>query len=311
MGLGLGSCLIQSGADVRFIARRASFAEALSRNGIVRTGLFGDVTAAPSEFEVSTGVASLRDDEFDWILIATKTPTAPDIAAQLGEMWPAVGGPKRLLLAFNGWGTAQHFAAALPADRIYSARVITGFRHDDPGEVDITVHAAPVLAGSLFGAPTQPLEPLCAAIASGGVPCETTPTIERELWAKMLYNCALNPLGALIGVPYGMLGDRLETRAIMKAVVAEIFNLLDVTGYETHWTRAADYLEHFFEVLLPPTAAHESSMLQDLRAGRRTEIDSLSGAVVELARQHGVQAPVNRALSTLVQAREQQKSGLH
>jgi 2-dehydropantoate 2-reductase len=97
----------------------------------------------------------------------------------------------------------------------------------------------------------------------------------------------------------------------MEAVVAEIFGLLEVTGYETDWSSAADYLQHFFDVLLPPTAAHESSMLQDLRAGRRTEIDSLSGAVVELAREHGVQAPVNHALATLVHAREQARSGLH
>ena len=51
---------------------------------------------------------------------------------------------------------------------------------------------------------------------------------------------------------------------------------------------------------MPPTAAHESSTLQDLRAGRRTEIDALNGAVVRLAEAHGLDAPVNRTLCEIV-----------
>lgn len=311
VGLGLGSCCVESGEEVHFVARRASYAEALVRNGIVRTGVFGEATASGDRFEVGSSVASLRGHEFDWILVATKTPAAPEVSRQLAKAWDEIGGDKRLLLTFNGWGTAQHFAAELPANRIYSARVITGFRRGEPGQVDITVHASSVLAGSLFGAPIEALEPLCASLARGGLPCETTPDIERELWAKMLYNCALNPLGALIGVPYGVLGERRETRSIMEGVVTEIFALLDATGYQTNWSDAASYLDHFFSELLPPTAAHESSMLQDLQAGRRTEIDALSGAVVELAQQHGVQTPVNRALATLIQAREAHSASRH
>lgn len=304
VGLGLGSCCIESGEQVHFVARRASYAEALARSGISRTGIFGEATASGDRFEVSGSITSLRDHEFDWILVATKTPAAPEVARQLADVWHEIGGEKRLLLAFNGWGTAQHFSSQLPANRIYSARVITGFRRGEPGQVDITVHASSVLAGSLFGAPIDALVPLCESVARGGLPCETTTDIERELWAKMLYNCALNPLGALIGVPYGVLGERPETRSIMENVVAEIFDLLDATGYRTNWSDAASYLDHFFGELLPPTAAHESSMLQDLQAGRRTEIDALSGAVVELARHNGVHAPVNHALAALIQARE-------
>ncbi|MEE3330932.1 MAG: 2-dehydropantoate 2-reductase [Myxococcota bacterium] len=310
VGLGLGSCCVESGEQVHFVTRRASYAEALARNGIVRTGIFGKATASGDRFEVSSSIASLRGREFDWILVATKTPAAPEVSHQLAEAWDEIGGEKRLLLAFNGWGTAQHFSSELPANRIYSARVITGFRRGEPGQVDITVHASSVLAGSLFGAPVEALVPLCESVARGGLPCETTPDIERELWAKMLYNCALNPLGALIGVPYGVLGERRETRSIMEGVVTEIFELLDATGYQTNWSNAASYLDHLFGELLPPTAAHESSMLQDLQAGRRTEIDALSGAVVELARKHGVHTPVNHALATLIQAREAHSAAL-
>jgi 2-dehydropantoate 2-reductase len=67
----------------------------------------------------------------------------------------------------------------------------------------------------------------------------------------------------------------------------------------------------FWDELLPPTAAHESSMLQDLRAGRRTEVAALNGAVVELAGVCGLDVPVNRALLQLIRAREQRRARAH
>jgi 2-dehydropantoate 2-reductase len=75
---------------------------------------------------------------------------------------------------------------------------------------------------------------------------------------------------------------------------------MQAAGHETHWPSAAAWLADFYARLLPPTAAHESSMLQDLRAGRRTEIDAITGAVVALAARHGVEAPVSRAVLSLV-----------
>jgi 2-dehydropantoate 2-reductase len=75
-------------------------------------------------------------------------------------------------------------------------------------------------------------------------------------------------------------------------------------GLETHWQTADEYLAFFFETLLPPTREHESSMLQDLQAGRRTEIEALCGVVVDLGRAAGCATPVNAALAGLIRAIE-------
>jgi 2-dehydropantoate 2-reductase len=60
---------------------------------------------------------------------------------------------------------------------------------------------------------------------------------------------------------------------------------------------------------LPPTAAHESSTLQDLRARRRTEIDAITGAVVALAELYSAPVPVSRSVLALVRFLE--TSGTH
>jgi 2-dehydropantoate 2-reductase len=94
----------------------------------------------------------------------------------------------------------------------------------------------------------------------------------------------------------------------MEAVAREVFEVLHAGGFRTHWPDADRYLEVFYGDLLPPTADHESSMLQDLQAGRGTEIDSLCGAVVDLGRKFRVATPVNGALLELIRAAERRSS---
>jgi 2-dehydropantoate 2-reductase len=77
---------------------------------------------------------------------------------------------------------------------------------------------------------------------------------------------------------------------------------------ERHLNLAAsgdDYVESFLvPLVIPKGAAHRSSMLQDVEAGKRTEIDYLNGAVVRMGASHGIEAPYNDAISGLIRARQ-------
>lgn len=301
VGLAVASCLIESGARVRVVARAES-TRALRRDGLGKTGLFGDHRATPGSFGVTGSIATLGDEPVDWILVTAKTFESEALAAELARAWPSLPGEPRVVLFHNGWGSADLFAEALPSARVYSARVITGFRRSDATTSEITVHQDAIRLGSLFGADLAPLEPLADALRRGGLPCEVSADVSRDLIAKLLYNCALNPLGALCRVPYGKLAEDESTRDVMRAVVREVFAVMKAGELTSWWESPEAYLDELYANLLPPTAAHESSTLQDLRAGRRTEIDFLSGAVVALGRRHGVPAPVNEALWQLVRA---------
>jgi 2-dehydropantoate 2-reductase len=116
----------------------------------------------------------------------------------------------------------------------------------------------------------------------------------------MLYNCALNPLGAILDVPYGALADNSLTKVLMNAIIEEIFRVIAASGYRTHWQSPADFLEVFYKRLVPDTAKHKSSTLQDILAHKKTEIDALNGAVIELARQHKIPVPYNLAVYNIV-----------
>jgi 2-dehydropantoate 2-reductase len=302
VGLGLGSFLLQAGAGVHFVGRPETV-RALREHGLERTGRFGAADARPEAFGASSSLAEAGDpSNFALVLVTTKST---DSAAAAEALAAGLTGAPPIVLCQNGWGNAEVFAARFPEKQIWNARVITGFVRSTPWRVEVTAHAEPVSVGSLFGADPAPVEPLCAALRRGGLPAETTTRIAEVLWAKLLYNGCLNALGAILGVPYGALGDSAHSRGVLEAVAREIFSVMHAAGYATRWPDADAYLTSLYAELLPPTREHESSTLQDLRAGKRTEIDALNGAVVRLGDKLGVATPVNRALCSLIRFLEE------
>jgi len=317
VGLGLASTLAGSNARVRILGRNVETLDALASNGIRRSGLFGDVHVPPEDLEIEDSTRCLVDEPPDWLLVCTKASASVEIAEALESVAEEMTTRTQLLLCQNGWGNEIPFLRFWPRERLFHARIITGFQRRSVYEVEITAHASPIALGSLFGAEPfrdtpsgeHSLARLAQRISAGGIPTETTRDMRGVLWAKMLYNCALNPLGALAGRRYGELVEDPTTKALLEEVVREIFLVLEAADIEVAWPDAQAYLDTFYSQLIPPTAAHESSMLQDLRAGRSTEIEALCGAVERLASHHEIRTPVVSALASLVRVAEKGSFG--
>ncbi len=304
VGLGLGSALLAAGQRVGFVGRETTLA-ALRAKGLQRSGLFGAVSFPPDAFDTAASADEV-DAPATHVLVATKSFDT-EAAARALQGTPLVDASTRFVLCQNGWGNAEIFAAHHPERAIWNARVITGFRRDEPQHVTITAHAEPVHVGSLYGEEAEAIRPLCDAIDAGGIPCEPTADIAADLWAKLLYNGILNALGAICELRYGAVAAHPEASEIMRRLAEETFAVMQAAGHRTHWSDAKAYLADFHERLLPPTAEHESSTLQDLRAGKRTEIDALNGAVVRVGEEHAVPTPVHRTLLALVHVIEDQR----
>ena len=116
----------------------------------------------------------------------------------------------------------------------------------------------------------------------------------------MLFNCPLNALGAVLGVSYGRLAESKWTRRVMELIIDEVFMVMEAAGYRTYWNSKEAYLAVFYDTLIPRTAGHYASTLQDLRAGKRTEIDALNGAIVALGEAHDVVVPMNKMMCQII-----------
>jgi 2-dehydropantoate 2-reductase len=308
VGLGVASCLLKSGGAALSILARPDTVTALKAAGLMRSGIFGDHRADGGTFDAVASASELAGKEFDWVLVCVKSYDTLSAAEELAAA-RLVGPTTRIALLQNGYGNYETFAALFAPERVFVGRVITGFRRMAPNHVDITVHAAPVHVGSPEPGRSIEAVDLCALVKRGGLPCEVSQTIVADLWAKILYNVLLNALGAVFGVPYGVLGESAHSRMLMAKLADEAFDVMAAEGHRTHWASASVFLEAFYRDQLPPTAAHESSMLQDLRNGRPTEVDALNGAIVTLGRQHGVPTPVNEMVTEMIKFLEDRNRG--
>jgi 2-dehydropantoate 2-reductase len=304
IGVALGATLCAAGAQVSLYARGKTL-EAIRAEGIARTGLFGALSFPPQALEViSDRWADFPTQYYDYILITTKTMANQSVAQELSQNRGILAPNGKLVILQNGWGNDSAYLAHFPKEQVCSARVITGFQRTAPNVSQVTVYTSPILLGNLYGLDTAPLLPLAQAITAGGIPCEVTEDVGSALWAKMLYNCTLNPLGAVLGVHYGALTECPETVSMMNDLIDEIFAVMKAAGYSTYWATPEDYRKEFYAKLVPDTYGHNSSTLQDIRKKQHTEIDTLTGKILELGKAHNIPVPMNTALYRLIKAME-------
>ena len=304
VGLGLASFLHQAGNNVCLLARKQTV-ESLRSSGLTRTGIFGTYSASPDTFSTAVTMQEVSDVRFDYILVCTKSFDTSTAAADIAAHPELIKYLKAVVLCQNGWGNTEAASPYLPAELLFNARVITGFNRPEHHAVDVTVHADAVHIGTLFDQSLDPVRALADQLSQGGMPCEVTDSIAKDLWAKMLYNCALNPLGALLRVPYGALGESSYARDIMDRIIEETFEAMTLAGFSTHWETPQEYKKLFYAHLIPKTADHESSMLQDIKARKPTEIEAINGAVLLIGKQYDKPFPATQMIVDMIRCTEQ------
>ena len=299
IGSVLGGFLARSGHDITLLGR-AWHLDAVRQQGLTITGLWGEHQVR--NLSTATRLQDIeRRAEFDWIFVCVKAHQT----AEAANLLPRLLGPQTLVCAFqNGLGNYEALTAAVAPDRVALARIIFGVELD-PGRVRVTVCADDVLIGAPDARfPGPAAARLAAALQESGIPTRETAAILSALWSKVLYNCALNGLSTLLEVSYGRLLDHELARRMMEEIIQEAYRVAAARQIRLEPSTAQAYLELLFIRLIPDTAAHHSSMLQDLHRGKLTEIEALNGAIVRLGAERGIAAPTNALVTRLVHARE-------
>lgn len=138
-------------------------------------------------------------------------------------------------------------------------------------------------------------ELVLVCLGAAGFDAISDPDIQGQIWLKVAFNAAFNVLATLTRVARGGL-DNPSGRWIVQSMVAEFADVARAQGRLFH--PEAIYVR--IEGAFVDQAGHLLSMLQDLLAGRRTEIDPINRAIVRMADAARVPAPVNRTLAELV-----------
>ncbi|KAB2953338.1 ketopantoate reductase family protein [Heliorestis acidaminivorans] len=271
----------------------------LQTEGLKVTGIWGDHKTKKCTF--ITELSELQDSP-DLVIVTVKSFDTEETARQIE---PLLSKKSYVLLAQNGFGNYEQAVKYIPRDQLILARVIFGAETLALGQSKVTVIADDVIIGSpTEQVPLHILEEIAKTFCEANIPTGSSRDVMKYIWSKIIYNSALNSLGAILEVNYGTLAELDHSRQIMNHIIAEIFSLLDAMGQKTLWPDQEAYLKAFYDQLVPITASHHPSMLQDIQRGRRTEIDALNGAVVALGKKYAVATPVNEVIAKLVKAKE-------
>lgn len=305
VGSAFGGFLRKAGHDVVLIGR-GDHLEAIESHGLQITGIWGSHTVSGFEcFEHAESASG----HFDAIFVCVKSF---DTARATRDVGANLSADTLLVSLQNGIGNVETMRNESEHPWVLGGRVIFGITRPDCGKIDITVYTQPVLIGyPAFTWRDAEAERTCresqaasvaTAIDAAGIPCAFTKDIEKHQWAKLLYSCALNPLGALHRVHYGALPENPEWHATMDGIIDEIFEVAAALDLSLLWSTPEEYRELFYGKLIPDTYNHRSSMLQDVEKGRRTEIDALCGTVVTYGHSLEIATPINNEMVTRIKA---------
>jgi 2-dehydropantoate 2-reductase len=295
IGSVIGGMLARQGHRVTLVGRK-SHMDAISQSGLHISGIWGEHTVLNLN-----AVTSPPHKYMDIVFLTVKSF---DTAAAARDVLSMIGADTMVVSMQNGLGNVETLAGIAGRDRTIGAVAIFGAIIPEPGRVEVTVIASETLVGEMDGPPTPRVEAIAGMLDNAGIPTKTSVNIMRDIWHKALYNIALNPLSALLEVPYGDIADNPDTRWLIKKMVSEAFKVAGACGVDLGLESPEEYLKILWDQKLPPTREHRSSMLQDILRGKRTEIDFINGAVVRLGEEYGIGTPNNTALVRIVKAKE-------
>jgi 2-dehydropantoate 2-reductase len=306
VGLAIAATYAQAGQTVTLLARGAALPE-LRRNGITVSGVSGDHRVEPQRLKVSDAQSPAPQDiACDVLVVATKAYQVRGVLERLMQHAGPAAAPRAVLLLQNGWGSADDARAVLPAGTaVFSSIMMIGIERRGPAHVNVNVQASPIRVGTLFAAEPGLMREAVERGQAGFLPITYEDPVEPAILNKFLFNTCLNAIGAITRMTYGELVGNPHTRHLITQVADETIRVIQAERQLTLAPDGATYVEKTLTpFVLPKAAAHRSSMLQDVEAGRRTEIDYLNGAVVRMGQRHGIQTPGNDAVASLVRARE-------
>lgn len=292
MGSLFGGLLAERGHSVTLIDVNVAHLEAIRANGLRLHTDDGDrhiyalQACQPSQAEGSP----------DLMLVFTKTLHTASALAGVAHM---IGADTHVLSLQNGLGNVEVIQRHVAPSRILIG--VTTWPADLVGPGHVHSHGQGVVRlMSADGSEHPMLAKVAGALADAGLACTADPAVWTAIWEKVAFNAALNSICAVSHCTVDQLGLIDDGQDLAYSVVEEVLAVAQAQGIAVDQdacaARVADAISRH--------VGHKPSMLQDVLAGRKTEVEAINGAVVAAAERSGIPVPCTRTLLRLVRLLE-------
>jgi len=204
----------------------------------------------------------------------------------------------------NGLGNYETLRDAVGGERAAVGAIYVGARLDEKGELQATGPGRVVIGRPGGALPGRGLEQLATLLAAGGMSVTVVDDPWPAVWRKVAANAAMNPTTALLGYTNAELAADDAAARVADTLSAEVARVATAAGVPL----GEDEARGSWREVARLTGPNRSSMLQDVQAGRPTEIDAICGAVHREGERRGVAAPLNLAMTVLVSALSSEQS---
>jgi 2-dehydropantoate 2-reductase len=283
-----GARLAEADHDVAFIARGRHLL-AMKERGLQVTSALGDIKLARPV--VTDDPASLG--WFDVVLFAVKLWDTESAAAAIKPLLAAGG----VVIPFqNGVESIERVGAVVGDAQVMGGVAYIAAKIASPGVIAHTGTMARLRFGAVEPSQQPAAEALLSACKLASVDAEIVPDIRKALWMKFVFLVALSGVTAATRQPIGVIRADPNLRATFEAAMREAWSVGRARGIAL----SDDFVEGQMAFGDGLPAEMKASMLHDLDAGNRLEAPWLSGAVVRMAEEAGLTAPVNATLYAAV-----------
>ena len=301
----MAAWLARAGHEVSLVARGAQL-DAIRRDGLrVRS------QGKTESFKIKADATPAAFGAQDYVLVTVKAQNLTEVADSIA---PLLGRDTSVVTAMNGvpwWffhGLKRHdsrlesldpggrLSHAVPTERVVGCVIHLAASTPEPGLVSHNMGARLIL-GEPGGENTARSRRIAEALTSAGFEVVVSNTIEKDFWVKLLGNVSFNPVSALTVSTADRLIQNEEVKAYMVEIMREVLAIGRAVGVD------ADIDPEARIDMARALGPFKTSMLQDLEAGKRLEIDGLLAGTLEIARKAGVRAPFTESLFGLIRAR--------
>jgi 2-dehydropantoate 2-reductase len=296
MGSAFAAHLARAGRDVVLIGRGSAHVRALT-SGELRVEPPG-----PEAWHVRVPVAETAADvpagSLDVLLVLTKTY---DLAAAVRTAAHVLAADGVAVPLQNGLGTDVPVADVFGEERTLVGTTTVGAALHGPGHITITVSTAAGESWTDLGrmgrgqAPAARGDRVAELLTGAGLPTAATPRVDELIWRKL----ALAVMSPVSSVPRVTVAEAWESpagRRVAERMLEETF----LVAAAEHVRLDLDEARAHARQTWAATGEHYTSMCTDVRAGRRTELADLAGAVLRLADEHGIAAPAHETVLDLL-----------
>jgi 2-dehydropantoate 2-reductase len=282
-----GAHLAKNNPNVSFLLRPRTL-EAVKRHGLMIKSAKGNFTVHPPAASDPRELAPP-----DLIILAVKAYDLDEVMAQLE---PVLTERTVMLTLQNGIDTEDRIIARLHRDSVVGGVAFIYSKIVAPGVIEHYKRGG-VAIGELMGHKSERVLQIAEIFKQAGISCQLSDDIRKSKWEKMCWNCVFNPLTVLIDDKVAKALDHPEMAGVIRQIVGEVMAVSAAVKVPL----APDMAEKVVKWTQELRDIH-TSMYDDWKAKRPTEIDYLNGYIVRMGRELGIPTPVNEALTAMVKA---------